>query len=103
MLFHDAGNIYTSLNSFSLRQTQRDIQDFDYMVHAVGIGVRYRTPIGPLRVDLAYSINGPQYFGFNGTQQDLINAGVNPCATTNRCQVQQLNHFQYFFSIGQTF
>jgi hypothetical protein len=56
-----------------------------------------------LRVDLAYSINGPQYFGFNGTQQDLINAGVNPCATTNRCQVQQLNHFQYFFSIGQTF
>jgi outer membrane protein assembly factor BamA len=73
------------------------------MVHAVGFGVRYRTPIGPLRVDLAYSINGPQYFGFNGTQQDLINAGVNPCATTNRCQVQQLNHFQYFFSIGQTF
>jgi outer membrane protein insertion porin family len=103
VLFHDAGNIYTSLNSFSLRQTQRDIQDFNYMVHAVGIGVRYRTPIGPLRVDLAYSINGPQYFGFNGTQQDLINAGVNPCATTNRCQVQQLNHFQYFFSIGQTF
>jgi outer membrane protein assembly factor BamA len=103
VLFHDAGNIYTSLNSFSLRQTQRDIQDFNYMVHAVGFGVRYRTPIGPLRVDLAYSINGPKYFGFNGTQQDLINAGVNPCATTNRCQVQQLNHFQYFFSIGQTF
>ena len=53
VLFHDAGNIYTSLSSFSLRQTQRDIQDFNYMVHAVGFGIRYRTPIGPLRVDLA--------------------------------------------------
>jgi outer membrane protein assembly factor BamA len=103
VLFHDMGNIYTNLNSFSLRQTQRDIQDFNYMVHAVGFGVRYRTPIGPLRVDLAYSINGPRYFGFTGTQQDLINAGVNPCATTNQCQVTRVSHFQYFLSIGQTF
>ena len=35
------------------------IQDFDYMVHAAGFGVRYRTPVGPVRVDLAYSINPP--------------------------------------------
>jgi outer membrane protein assembly factor BamA len=103
VLFHDMGNIYSNLSSFSLRQEQRNIQDFDYMVHAVGIGVRYRTPVGPLRVDLAYSINGPTYFGFKGTQQDLINAGVDPCVTTNRCQVQRISHFQYFFSIGQTF
>ncbi|MEO8368526.1 MAG: outer membrane protein assembly factor BamA [Candidatus Solibacter sp.] len=103
VLFHDAGNIYSSLKQFSLRQTQRDIRDFDYMVHAVGFGIRYRTPVGPLRVDLAYSINGPNYFGFKGTQQDLINAGVNPCATTNQCQVQRVSRLQYFFSIGQTF
>ena len=103
VLFHDMGNIYTNLSNFSLRQTQRDIKDFDYMVHAVGFGIRYRTPVGPLRVDLGYSINGPQYYGFKGTEQDLINAGVNPCATTNQCQVQKVSHFQYFFSIGQTF
>ncbi len=103
VIFHDMGNIYTNLSSFSLRQTQRDIKDFDYMVHAVGFGIRYRTPVGPLRVDLGYSINGPQYYGFKGTEQDLINAGVNPCATTNQCQVQRVSHFQYFFSIGQTF
>jgi outer membrane protein insertion porin family len=102
VLFHDAGNIYTSLSNFSLRQKQRDIRDFDYMVHAVGIGLRYRTPVGPLRVDLAYGINAPSYFGFKGTQQDLINAGVNPCVTTNQCQVQR-PRLQYFFSIGQTF
>jgi outer membrane protein assembly factor BamA len=103
VLFHDMGNIYSSLNHISLRQTQRSLQDFDYMVHAVGIGVRYRTPVGPLRVDLGYSINPPQFFGWNGTQQDLLNAGVNPCLNTNKCSIQNVSHFQYFFSIGQTF
>jgi outer membrane protein insertion porin family len=103
VLFHDMGNIYSDVNSFSLRQHQRDIQDFDYMVHAVGFGIRYRTPVGPLRVDLGYSINGPRYYGFKGTEQDLINAGVNPCAIASNCQVQRVSHFQYFFSIGQTF
>jgi outer membrane protein assembly factor BamA len=102
VLFHDAGNIYSRLNSFSLRQKQRDIQDFDYMVHAVGFGIRYKTPVGPLRVDLAYSINGPSYFGFKGTYQDLLNAGVKPCPSS-KCQEQRVSHFQYFFSIGQTF
>jgi outer membrane protein assembly complex protein YaeT len=103
VLFHDMGNIYSSLSNFSLRQRQRGQGDFDYMEHAVGFGIRYRTPVGPLRVDLAYSINGPSYFGFKGTQQDLINAGVNPCATSNECQQQRVSRFQYFFSIGQTF
>ena len=103
VIFHDMGNIYSSLSNFSLRQRQRDQQDFDYMEHAVGFGIRYRTPVGPLRVDLAYSINGPSYFGFKGSQQDLLNAGVNPCATSNKCQEQRVSRFQYFFSIGQTF
>jgi outer membrane protein assembly factor BamA len=96
------GNIYSSLSNFSLRQRQRDQQDFDYMEHAVGFGIRYKTPVGPLRVDLAYSINGPKYFGFKGTQQDLLNAGVNPCPSS-KCQEQRVSRFQYFFSIGQTF
>ena len=102
VLFHDMGNIYSDVNNFSLRQKQRDIQDFDYMVHAVGFGVRYKTPVGPLRVDLGYSINGPRYFGFKGTYQDLLNAGVKPCPSS-KCQEQRVSHFQYFFSIGQTF
>jgi outer membrane protein assembly factor BamA len=72
------------------------------MVHAVGFGIRYKTPVGPLRVDLAYSINGPSYFGFKGTYQDLLNAGVKPCPSS-KCQEQRVSHFQYFFSIGQTF
>jgi outer membrane protein assembly complex protein YaeT len=105
VLFHDAGNVYSNMSHFSLRQTQRNVEDFNYMVHAVGFGIRYKTPIGPFRVDLAYSINSPSFIGFKATsQQDLINAGVNPCQTQPlKCVLQNAGHFQYFFSIGQTF
>jgi outer membrane protein assembly complex protein YaeT len=102
--FHDLGNIYSRLSNFSLRQRQKSVEDFDYMVHAAGFGIRYRTPVGPLRVDLGYSVNPPGFFGFDGTQQDLLNAGVNPCAgVASKCVQKSVSHFQYFFSIGQTF
>jgi outer membrane protein assembly factor BamA len=75
------------------------------MVHAAGFGIRYRTPVGPIRIDLAYSINPPFFRGFKAdNQQDLINAGVDPCGTfPAKCVLQRISHFQYFFSIGQTF
>jgi outer membrane protein assembly complex protein YaeT len=105
VLFHDMGNVYTSVRDISFRVRQRDLQDFDYMVHAVGIGLRYRTPVGPFRVDMAWSINPPSFFGFNGkSQQDLINAGVNPCANNNPlCTVTNAGHFHISFSLGQAF
>jgi outer membrane protein assembly complex protein YaeT len=107
VLFHDAGNAYSSLGNLSFRVKQRSLQDFDYMVHAVGFGIRYRTPVGPIRVDLAYSINPPGFVGFKGTLQDLIGAGKNPCTpapgVASKCVAQSVSHFQYFFSIGQTF
>jgi outer membrane protein assembly factor BamA len=104
VLFHDAGNVYSLLSNLSFRVDQHNLQDFDYMVHAVGFGLRYRTPVGPVRLDLAYSINPPHFFGFNGSEQDLVNAGVNPCANVpSMCSGQSVSHFQFFFSIGQTF
>jgi outer membrane protein assembly complex protein YaeT len=104
VLFHDAGNVYSTLGNLSFRVDQQNLHDFDYMVHAVGFGLRYRTPIGPVRVDLAYSINPPRFFGFNGSEQDLINAGPNPCAGVHSlCSETGISHFQFFFSIGQTF
>ena len=39
VLFHDAGNVYTSLSKVSFRVSQRDLQDYDYMVHAAGFGI----------------------------------------------------------------
>ena len=107
VLFHDMGNIYSSVNNISLRFRQRNIQDFDYTVHGVGFGIRYRLPIGPVRFDLGYSINPPSYYGFppGSSQQDLINAGPVPCPPNvpNRCVVGHLPHITYALSIGQTF
>jgi outer membrane protein insertion porin family len=106
VLFHDMGNIYTDVGSISFRASQRNLQDFNYMVHAAGIGIRYRTPIGPVRVDLAYSINPPSFLGFKGTTLDLLQC--NPSSTGPLPSVctpvqQTISHFQFFFSIGQTF
>jgi len=96
VLFHDMGNIYTDVSSISFRVNQRNLQDFNYMVHAVGVGVRYHTPVGPLRVDLAYSINPPTFYGLQGTYQQLLFGG----ATST---IQNISHFQFFFSIGPAF
>ncbi len=100
VLFEDAGNVYSSLGSISFRVAQRNPGDFDYMVHAVGFGVRYRTPIGPLRLDLAYSINPPKYNGFPGNYAQLVQCSA---AMTCQASLQQISHFQFFFSIGQAF
>ena len=100
VIFEDAGNVFSSLSAISFRTDQRNITDFNYMVHAVGFGLRYRTPIGPLRLDLAYSINPPRFNGFPGDYAQLLT-----CSAQNTCQAspQQISHFQFFFSIGQAF
>ncbi len=107
VLFHDAGNVYRSIGDISVRFHQKNDQDFNYMVHAVGFGIRYKTPLGPVRVDLAYSINPPAFVGFKGTIQDLLacNPNLPPSQLPAACQgvPQRISHFQFFFSIGQTF
>jgi outer membrane protein assembly complex protein YaeT len=120
VLFHDAGNVFSRPGEINFSTSQRartsvpaanlpprsrirslagdevTVYDFDYMVHAVGMGVRYRTPIGPIRFDLAYSLNPPRFLGFTGTRDDLLgNRG-----TVND---KRISHFQFHFSLGQTF
>jgi outer membrane protein insertion porin family len=96
VLFHDAGNVYSSLNQFSLRFRQRDLSDFNYMVQSAGFGIRYRTPIGPVRLDFSFSPNAPRFFGLKGTVQDLVNG-------TAISTVQKISAFQFHFSLGQAF
>ncbi|MDQ1469777.1 MAG: outer membrane protein insertion porin family [Bryobacterales bacterium] len=107
VLFHDMGNVFSSLGNFSFRFHQKNLTDFDYAVHAVGFGIRYRTPVGPIRVDLAYSVNPPAYNGFSGTAAQLLqcNPNANPATLPSYCTPQRLSisHLQFFFSIGQTF
>jgi outer membrane protein insertion porin family len=99
VFFHDAGNVYSNLNNISFRFHQRDLEDFDYMVHAVGFGVRYRTPVGPVRIDLAYSINSPRFMGLKGTYEQLLD----PNLTGVQFVEQRISRFQFHFSLGQLF
>jgi outer membrane protein insertion porin family len=96
VLFHDMGNVYSGLSRLSFRVHQNGLEDFNYMVHAAGFGVTYRTPLGPVRLDLAYSFNPPKFNGLKGTYQQLVLNQATPA-------VQSVSHFQFFFTIGQAF
>ena len=104
VLFHDAGNVYSRPGRISFRSEQRvrgggegaEEFDFDYMVHALGLGFRYRTPIGPVRFDLAYVPNAPRFVGFDGTREQLLMG-------TGTFREQRISSFQLHFSLGQTF
>ncbi|HUQ95712.1 MAG TPA: POTRA domain-containing protein [Bryobacteraceae bacterium] len=96
VIFHDAGNVYSDLKAITYRFRQRNDADFDYMVHALGLGVRYRTPIGPVRLDFAYGINNPRFVGYRGSINDLIN-------NLGERTLQRVSRFQFHFSLGQAF
>ena len=104
VLFHDAGNVYSRPSEISFNRKQKPViedgetvgYEFDYMAHAVGLGVRYKTPIGPVRLDAAYNINPPLFIGFQGTREDLLRGA----GTITR---QRIGRIQFHFSLGQTF
>ena len=72
VLFHDIGNVYSDVNDISFHFSQKDIQDFGYAVNSFGFGIRYRTPIGPIRVDFSLSPDSPRFYGFSGTLEQLL-------------------------------
>jgi outer membrane protein insertion porin family len=104
VVFEDMGNIFDTFGNISLRYHQRNNQDFNYTVQAPGFGIRYKTPLGPVRVDFAYALNPTHYNGYSGTIQDLLDCAAQQ-TKTQACtsSPRQLGHFQFIFSIGQAF
>jgi outer membrane protein insertion porin family len=114
-IFHDAGNVFTSgtdmLNSVkNWKQPNASICDdpvhgqscdYNYISQAVGLGVRYKTPIGPIRFDFAYNLDPPKFPSCQSTTSSTVPASYCPSGTI--FEPQQVRHFNVFFSIGQTF
>lgn len=96
VVFHDGGNVYSRAGTVSLRPRQKNRDDFNYMVHAFGLGIRYRTPVGPVRFDVAFAPNSPRFFGCQGTREQLLFG----CPVQTE---QRISRFQFHFSLGQTF
>jgi outer membrane protein insertion porin family len=122
-IFYDGGNVYSRLNRISFSATLPNptfgMQTFvlsgvpttlpvcltncsnelNYFAHTVGFGVRYKTPVGPIRVDLGYQLNRPMF---------VIPI---PCpSATPTCAIGSLGQqgtrlpgFQIFFNLGSTF
>ena len=122
-LFYDGGNVYSRLSRISFREmlptptfalqnpalppsptnvpmcVTNCSNELNYFSHTVGLGFRYKTPVGPIRIDLGYQLNRPTF---------VIPI---PCpSTSTTCQSGSLGQqgtrlpgFQIFFNLGSSF
>ena len=99
VFFHDMGNVFARPSDMFpslFRTEQPNVQNcqlltvtahcsFAYTSHAIGAGVRYKTPIGPVRFDVGYNLNPPTF------------------PIRSEMRTDTLTHINFYFSIGQTF
>jgi outer membrane protein assembly factor BamA len=122
-VFYDGGNVYSRLSRISFRATLPSptfalqnpalppsstnlpmcvtncSNELNYFAHTLGLGLRYKTPVGPIRIDLGYQLNRPLF---------VIPI---PCSSnTPSCTVGSLGQqstrlpgFQIFFNLGSSF
>jgi outer membrane protein assembly factor BamA len=122
-IFYDGGNVYSRLGRISFRSmlpaptfalqnpalpagptnvpvcVTNCTNELNYFAHTIGLGVRYKTPVGPIRIDLGYQLNRPSF---------VIPI---PCPSGNTtCQFGSLGQqgtrlpgFQIFFNLGASF
>ena len=109
-IFHDMGNVFArpqemlpSVARFRQPDQEACFQEdthlkcnYNYASHAVGLGVRYQTPIGPLRFDFGYNLN-PPYF------PSYTNITTNSGKQVGQFGYQRAGHFNFSFSVGQSF
>jgi outer membrane translocation and assembly module TamA len=114
-IFEDMGNVFarpqemlSSLGRFHQPNQQLCFQaapppqysqcKYNYASHAVGLGVRYQTPIGPLRFDFGYNLNPPYFPSYTNIVTNRANGQQN-----GQFGYQRAGHFNFSFSVGQSF
>src|SRR6202158_1240803 len=116
-IFYDGGNVFSRITRITLRTSppapvftvanpslpisptnlstcvRNCDNELDYFSHTIGLGIRYATPVGPIRIDLGYQLNRPTF--------------AIPCKNvplTVSCQQgTKLPGFQIFFNLGASF
>jgi outer membrane protein assembly factor BamA len=133
VLFHDMGNVFTNAgdaweSAIRIHQPDRDACkvltagtptnppvpsgpttstgpqgtcSFNYFSHATGLGLRYHTPVGPIRLDFSYNLNPPIYPV--NIDYSIGYSTSNPLGPYSAPHVGEAQHFNFFFSLGQTF
>lgn len=67
---------------------------FNYFSQTPGLGLRYHTPVGPIRLDFSYNLNPPIF---------PVNVDYSKAEPFSDQHVGEASHFNFFFSLGQTF
>jgi outer membrane protein assembly factor BamA len=120
-IFYDGGNVYSRLDRVTFRAYSPKpvfaLQDpaqpasatnptvcvynctneLNYFAHTIGFGLRYSTPVGPIRIDLGYQINRP--FFVVPCVSSTTGAPVLPLCLKGT----QLPRLQIFFNLGSIF
>jgi outer membrane protein insertion porin family len=112
-IFYDGGNVYSRLSRITFRAYSPEpvfnpanpkvceyncTNELNYFAHTVGFGLRYSTPVGPIRIDLGFPINRPRFVA------PICPSGQPNCLEgQNGFQSTRLPGFQIFFNLGSTF
>jgi len=81
---------------------QQGLCSFNDFSHALGLGMRYHTPVGPIRFDVSYNLNPPIYpVNINYSIPTAAGSAIPGFATAP--YLGQAPHVLFFFSLGQAF
>jgi outer membrane protein insertion porin family len=114
VVFEDLGNVFQNASDIFpslFRWHQPNVQtcynlvgpegtcNFNYDSQAAGLGLRYKTPVGPIRLDFSYNMNPTVYpvVSDPALLPAVLNYSGQPPYVGNS------GHFNFFFSIGQAF